>query len=442
MSAPPQADAFLGLRDEDHSAILASITVAALLMTTSIITGKLLYRRAQRVWRNYDFILLAGVGFLLAQSALVVYAASLGIGRHASTLDEARLDRIAKTQFAISILWVSVMFCTKISMCWFIDAINSFTQIQWANRILVGIISTLSVISIVATGFRCPLPAPWRAVSSAMCPTAVPVYTFTLISCIITDVLICLIASVMIVRVQTTLHTKALIIGLFSIRLLVAGAVSPALAGTSYVHNGSDTDFTWEALRPNIWLTVAGHLSVITACIPSLKGVVDSWLGNTFGIDIDSPYQLERMRGTKGGFAVTDHSTQGGGSSRSGTDYHRSNGALNSTLSKLSSRASRFAERAANGKTSGSRADALSAASAALKLTTSSPTEASCYANGAEGPTKGKTVRNSNQLSNKQDGQSESVRGLTDGVIMIHSDIEVKYDEVDHRDGSSYSSRD
>lgn len=125
-----------------------------------------------------------------------------------------------QTQFVISILWVIVMFCTKLSTCWFIDAINTYAQIRRANRFLVGIISAFSLVGITATGFRCSLPTPWIAASAAACPAAVPIHTFVLISCIITDVLICVIAIVMVIRVQTTSKVKALIICLFSNRLL------------------------------------------------------------------------------------------------------------------------------------------------------------------------------------------------------------------------------
>lgn len=96
MGAPQQAAPFLGLGPNDRSAILASVTVAILLLTVSVIAGKLFYRRDKRVWRNYDFILLAGVLFLLVQSGLVVHTASLGIGKHADALDEASLGSLAK----------------------------------------------------------------------------------------------------------------------------------------------------------------------------------------------------------------------------------------------------------------------------------------------------------------------------------------------------------
>lgn len=78
----------------------------------------------------------------------------------------------------------------------------------------------------------------------------------------------------------------------------------PIIRRPIYLYTGSGNDFTWLSLGPTVWLVVASHISIITTVIPSLKGVFDSWLGNTFGINIDSPYQLERIDG-KDGFEVS-----------------------------------------------------------------------------------------------------------------------------------------
>lgn len=56
---------------------------------------------------------------------------------------------------------------------------------------------------------------------------------------------------------------------------------------TTHLYNGEGTDFTWQALYPTVWLTISWNLSVITACIPSLKGLFDGFLGNTSGAAVE-----------------------------------------------------------------------------------------------------------------------------------------------------------
>lgn len=44
-----------------------------------------------------------------------------------------------------------------------------------------------------------------------------------------------------------------------------------------------------------MWIQVTYNLSVITACVPSMKGIFESMLGNTMGLSIEEPYQLENI---------------------------------------------------------------------------------------------------------------------------------------------------
>lgn len=44
---------------------------------------------------------------------------------------------------------------------------------------------------------------------------------------------------------------------------------------------------------PTIWLQISLNLSIITACIPSLKSVLDSLFADT-GVIVQAPYELSR----------------------------------------------------------------------------------------------------------------------------------------------------
>jgi hypothetical protein len=71
------------------------------------------------------------------------------------------------------------------------------------------------------------------------------------------------------------------------------------------------------AVSSTIWFQVSLGLSVVTACIPSLKGVIDSLLGATAVTTIQGPYVL-RSSGNKSGLTatrVTDDSKQASGNS-------------------------------------------------------------------------------------------------------------------------------
>lgn len=125
-------------------------------------------------------------------------------------------------------------------------------------------------------------------------------------------------------------------------------------------------DYTWSATVPTIWRQVSYNLSVITACIPCMKPVIDAFSGDTFTVAIDAPYEM----GTETG--------KGGSQLRS----QAKSGARNSVLA----RSRQFNAR---------------------------PSDPSC-----------ETGR---KRDGRQDGQSESVRGLREDFIVIREDVEVQF---------------
>ncbi|KAH7040333.1 uncharacterized protein B0I36DRAFT_357646 [Microdochium trichocladiopsis] len=424
-------EAFIPLDADSHGAVLASVAVISALITASAIIGKLMYRWNIKVLREWDYALLLAVLLVFVQSAVAVYAANLGLGRQRPTVDEDSLVAISKAQYALTILAILISLCTKMCMCLFIRAINSYSHVRYANRVLMGAIGTLCVSSVFAAAFRCPLPAPWWAVSPGSCPAAISIHQFVHMSNMVTDFSIVILALVMVLRVQTGVGAKVLVTSLFAIRMLCPLTAVPIILDYEYLYNGDDNDFTWTAMAPTIWLLVTSHISIITACIPSLKGIFDSWLGNTFGIDIDAPYQLERVEG-KDGFEVSDWRTKDPSATgqSSGSRPKTSKNSKNSKNSKFTD----------------------TTKTATLKLTTSFPNEAACFSENDTGSSARaarhrhsgyRESRNHTSLpiSKNKDDQSESVKGLTeDGFIMIHSDVEVRYDDDSHRDVTTPSS--
>jgi len=114
-----------------------------------------------------------------------------------------------------------------------------------------------------------------------------------LIASIITDIFIVILAALMVAKVRTKLRAKILVTSLFALRLVCPATTIPAMFDASHLHNSGDVDFTWSALYPLIWLIVSWNFAVITACVPSLKGLFEAWLGNTFAMQFETSYELE-----------------------------------------------------------------------------------------------------------------------------------------------------
>lgn len=67
--------------------------------------------------------------------------------------------------------------------------------------------------------------------------------------------------------------------------------VLPSLT-TAEAYLKDHNDRTWEAVTPTIWLQISLNMSLFTACIPSLRGVIESILVSTTAGAIQAPYNL------------------------------------------------------------------------------------------------------------------------------------------------------
>lgn len=54
-------------------------------------------------------------------------------------------------------------------------------------------------------------------------------------------------------------------------------------------HDGSN-DMTWNIVQPTIWGQIAMNLAILTACVPSLKGVIDMYLSGASMFTVPGQY--------------------------------------------------------------------------------------------------------------------------------------------------------
>lgn len=148
---------------------------------------------------------------------------------------------------------------------------------------------------------------------------------------------------------------------------------------TDFVYE--DSDFTWLAVSPTVWLQISYNLAVITACIPRMKNVFDNLSGN-FSAEIDAPYKLTAVTGA------------------------RSMGFEASALDQEPSQA-------------GSH---FSSQGTGLKLHTAAPNQAACYS------TEGRRY-SSKRARKDDDSQTESVQNLTDGVVLVTEEVNVQFED-------------
>ncbi|KAK8061668.1 hypothetical protein PG994_008034 [Apiospora phragmitis] len=90
-------------------------------------------------------------------------------------------------------------------------------------------------------------------------------------------------------KVQTSMTKKVQVVLLFGVRVIVPIIALPSLIMRPQSLQGDD--ITWLAVDPVVWYQVSLNLTVLTACVPSLKSFIDSLTGYTSGLRIMLPYE-------------------------------------------------------------------------------------------------------------------------------------------------------
>ncbi|KAM0490505.1 hypothetical protein ACHAP8_011497 [Fusarium lateritium] len=287
-AAPP----FYPLTESNHAALVVVTAIIFFIYAILGIVGKMIIRLNITSIKDFDIGLLVSALIYFIQTALVIAACNNGLGEHRDAISEHNFVRFNKLMYASRILAILVHATTKISLGLLIRQINSQGGLHLANMILGGVVTAWAVSGVFTTAFACPMPEPWFADNSVQCPAQGPIFVYNGIMIISTDIALCLLPVAMMWEVQTLIRRKLIVISLFGVRLLVPIMTIPELTNARYMFGGSD-DVTWRAVPTMIWGQIALGLAVLTVCIPSLKGVIDSLLGSTAVAALNAPYELK-----------------------------------------------------------------------------------------------------------------------------------------------------
>ncbi|KAF4951202.1 hypothetical protein FSARC_12982 [Fusarium sarcochroum] len=286
--APP----FYPLTESNHAALVVVTAVIFLIYAILGIVGKMIIRLNIASLKDFDLGLLIAAALYFIQTACVIAACSNGLGEHRDTISDADFNRFSKLMYVSRIFGILVHATTKISLGLLIRQIDRQGGLNTANMILGGLAIAWAISGIFATIFQCSLPEPWLAESNQQCPNQGPIFIYNGVMIILTDIALCILPVAMMWEVQTSLRRKLIVMALFGTRIVVPASVIPSLTHASYMF-GNSNDVTWKAVSSMIWGQIALGLSVLTVCIPSLKGVIDSLLGSTAVAAINTPYELK-----------------------------------------------------------------------------------------------------------------------------------------------------
>ncbi|KAK4896009.1 hypothetical protein LTR27_005865 [Elasticomyces elasticus] len=351
-----------------------------------------------------DWTMLVGLAMAVAQAGLMTLAVDRGLGQRTSDLGPEQLEESSKAFYAANILTVAVLAAAKMSVTLLIVSIQPIGAVLiscYAHLVVVGV---WCVAGIFALAFQCKLPNPWALGSDSIdvCVDQFAIQVGLGVVSVVTDLAVVLLAFLMIQGVQTNFQRKLAVVTLFGTRLAIVPSTICALVTYHTYYFTSPQDRTWHAVAPVIWTQVTLNMSIITACIPSIKRFFMDVQSGLMAVTISEQYEMTHS----GGKAAEMQSSSG--------------------LSVGSRLASKFG-------ISSRRSRALSRTEISQQGEARGP-----FASIAEGQSSN-TAWVRGGAAKREEPETESVKGLTDNAIHQTIDYAVVFEERESEDTPSRS---
>lgn len=100
MTTPTVSDSFYEFNDNDHTALVASVTIIFALLTVTSVVAKLSVRRGITTLQAFDYVLLVGAVLTMIQAGLIVSATKEGLGLHSNMSDNLK-ESIRKVLYPV-----------------------------------------------------------------------------------------------------------------------------------------------------------------------------------------------------------------------------------------------------------------------------------------------------------------------------------------------------
>ncbi|CAD6446340.1 b4094d49-54ac-4d65-89ed-9308b73e4ff9 [Sclerotinia trifoliorum] len=237
-----------------------------------------------------DILISIALLTAIAQSVAVTEEVRFGLGRRAGTLSDVDMNKFLVAQYISNIFYVISIYTSKISTAYFFV---SFCRSDAAKRVvscfiwLMAIWTLTSVVSLLA---QCHLPRPWNSFDE----TCINLKVFWIFGATV-DVLTQVIISFLPIFLLSGLHmsnksSKWLVMALFVPNLLVIPISIFRLIFLLHAINSSD--YTWSAFIFGILTSFQPFISIMIACIPFVKPILDSLILQPYLIAVEEPQSV------------------------------------------------------------------------------------------------------------------------------------------------------
>ncbi|OAX85588.1 hypothetical protein ACJ72_00002 [Emergomyces africanus] len=265
---------FLKVTPKNHGAWVILSSCLLLILTVIVVLVTLISRaRVLRKLVLCDMLLSLATILLFAETLCINFACSNGLGQHRHALNEKLFQAFSKFFYASQILAIASLACSKVALTLLIIYIKPLRAVLNACRCLLGVVFAWGIAGIVALAVQCDPPRPWDF-GEGRCINQQALYIGLAVLSITTDIALVILPFFLVFQVQLPTRKRLTIASFFCMRILVPLFTIFSITSQNQYFNSSPLDKTWHAVHPTIWAQATLSISIITACIPSLRRVM------------------------------------------------------------------------------------------------------------------------------------------------------------------------
>ncbi|GFF37643.1 glucose/galactose transporter [Aspergillus udagawae] len=238
----------------------------------------------------HDYLMLLAWLIDFGFSFSLFYATSQGLGLHDYDIPTDNRPRLSRADYAFTVLYNPALMAVKTSILVFYLTLTKGEKVfRWANYVTLFAVNAAGLALTLVNVFQCnPVEAAYSypLPPNARCIDILTLYLSSSPVNIITDLAILFIPNPILTQMRLPRKQKIILVITFSFGFFVAvvdviriayiqdAATSRQIAVKDIHYLSASDDFSWYASLSFMWSVVEVNVSVMCACVPSLKPLV------------------------------------------------------------------------------------------------------------------------------------------------------------------------
>ncbi|POS86267.1 hypothetical protein EPUL_001221, partial [Erysiphe pulchra] len=266
-----QAKICTGYPQESRKGYIMRMGIIFFVITMIVLGCRLFtrYSNTGRLWADDWVALVAGICLVLVAS-LQIYVCSLGFGKHIWQIPMTKGLQLIKPFYALQFLYIAVQVLAKISLLLIYQRIYPSSKFQRICTLGIAFVATHGLAFIITIFFQCkPIRSSWDPATKNDCLGAPAIGFAGAGFSIVEDLVIIFLPLPQLIRLQVRTAQKIALIFMFSIGSFACITSIVRLKYLSTFENS--TDLTWENTDILVWSILEIEVTVICACLPTLR---------------------------------------------------------------------------------------------------------------------------------------------------------------------------